>query len=839
MAGNLSVGDKVRIGFGDAKGILKKSQHMVKNTARKPSEAIFVYSCTARKYFMGQQIEEEIKPLQSIAPVTGFFTYGEFFTSTNKELLNQTMTILSLSESDELHELKESELQQKIEIKSDYFGALNHLVDVASEEVQEYTRALKVSYEQNKKLSERMELALWGSNDCVWDWDVVKDKLYFSARWEEISGYGDDRFEEALRIWESYIHPDDIEQFKKDIEQNFDKKTEYFENSHRIKHHDGRWIWIRARAKTHFDSEGQPVRMTGTITDITKEKIEKLKHRLKSKVIDQIYESVIVTDTTGNILTWNNGSEKLFGYREKEVLGEYLSMLFQDSGEALLEEIKEILLKRDIYNAEINMITKSKESIPIDVSITLLKDEKDQAIGFVIINQDITEYKKEQKKLNEQKNVLSYKAHYDALTDLPNRTLFSDRLQQGIVKAQRHQSLLALFFIDLDRFKEINDTFGHLVGDKVLKSVAKRLSETIRKSDTLSRLSGDEFTIIMEELHESVDTVKLAEKILESLSAPMEIEGEILNLSGSIGISLYPDDATTAHDLLQCADTAMYEAKEKGRNKYRFYSSKMSELAHERTVIKNSLKEAIKEDQFIACYQPQFDVVDGSLIGMEALVRWEHPTKGLLLPEEFVSIAEESGIIIEMDRMMIKKVINQIKRWRKNGLQPGIVSINLTKKQLEQPDFLKEIEDCCFMEDFTPDWLEFELAEGQLVKSPEEMIEKIKKINALGIKVSIDDFGTGYSSLSLLKRLPIHRLKIDKSLVQGIVSDTDSTMIVKTIITLAKNFNLGLIAEGVETVEQKEFLIEHGCTKFQGYYFSKPLTATEITSMLLEKKDTY
>jgi EAL domain-containing protein (putative c-di-GMP-specific phosphodiesterase class I) len=184
-------------------------------------------------------------------------------------------------------------------------------------------------------------------------------------------------------------------------------------------------------------------------------------------------------------------------------------------------------------------------------------------------------------------------------------------------------------------------------------------------------------------------------------------------------------------------------------------------------------------------------------------------------------------------------VINQIKRWRKNGLQPGIVSINLTKKQLEQPDFLKEIEDCCFMEDFTPDWLEFELAEGQLVKSPEEMIEKIKKINALGIKVSIDDFGTGYSSLSLLKRLPIHRLKIDKSLVQGIVSDTDSTMIVKTIITLAKNFNLGLIAEGVETVEQKEFLIEHGCTKFQGYYFSKPLTATEITSMLLEKKDTY
>jgi diguanylate cyclase (GGDEF)-like protein len=511
-------------------------------------------------------------------------------------------------------------------------------------------------------------------------------------------------------------------------------------------------------------------------------------------------------------------------------------MLFQDDGDALLEEIKEVLLKRDMYNAEINMLTKSQKSMPIDVSITLLKDEKDKAIGFVIINQDITEYKKEQEKLNEQKNVLSYKAHYDALTGLPNRVLFNDRLQHGIVKAQRHQSLLALFFIDLDRFKEINDTFGHLVGDKVLKSVAKRLSETIRKSDTLSRLSGDEFTIIMEELHENVDTVKLAEKILETLSEPMEIEGEVLYLSGSIGISLYPDDATTVHDLLQYADTAMYEAKEKGRNKYRFYSSKMSELAYERTVIKTSLKEAIKKDQFVACYQPQFDVVDGSLIGMEALVRWEHPTKGLLLPEDFVSIAEESGLIIEMDRLMIKKVINQIKRWRKNGLLPGIVSINLTTKQLEQPDFLEEIEDCCFHGDFNPDWLEFELAEDQMVKSPEEVIEKIKKINVLGIKVSIDDFGTGYSSLSLLKRLPIHRLKIDKSLVQGIISDTDSTMIVKTIITLAKNFNLGLIAEGVETVEQKDFLIEHGCTKFQGYYFSKPLAAKEITSMLLEKK---
>lgn len=433
-----------------------------------------------------------------------------------------------------------------------------------------------------------------------------------------------------------------------------------------------------------------------------------------------------------------------------------------------------------------------------------------------------------------QKETLYYQAHHDALTGLPNHILFSDRLEQGIQKAKRHKEGLALFFIDLDKFKHINDSLGHEVGDKVLKIVAKRLQDAIRKEDTLARLSGDEFTVIMEELTHAENALLLAEKILKVLAEAMHIDNQMLYVSGSIGISLYPKDAKDAQTLLKYADAAMYKAKEEGRNNFQFYSAEMTEFALKRMAMKTSLRQAIDNEEFVIHYQSQINASTNTLIGVEALVRWQHPTMGLLLPGEFIPLAEETGMIVEIDQWVMRIAMEQISQWYKKGLNPGLLGINLSIKQLEKVDFLQKIEKCIETNAFKPEWLELEITEGQMLKKPEEVIMKLTQIHTLGISISIDDFGTGYSSLSLLKRLPINRLKIDQSFVQDIPNDEEDVAIVQAIIALAKSLKLDLIAEGVDIAAQRDFLMKNGCINIQGHYYSRAVTAEKMTEILLK-----
>ncbi len=436
------------------------------------------------------------------------------------------------------------------------------------------------------------------------------------------------------------------------------------------------------------------------------------------------------------------------------------------------------------------------------------------------------------KALEEMTNELQILAYHDALTGLPNRVLLADRLEQAIEKAKRHNIGLALFFIDLDKFKEVNDSFGHEVGDNVLKTVAKNLNGIIRKEDTLARLSGDEFTIIMEELKRPEDALLLAEKILKVLKEPIQVNGLTLYISCSIGISLYDKTVKDAHDFLKYADTAMYIAKEKGRNNFQFYSSEMTELAYKHMTMKTNLRQAINNEEFVIHYQPQIDGHSNKLLGVEALVRWKHPTMGLLLPEDFIPLAEETGMIIEIDQWVIKTAMNQVSLWYKEGLIPGVLALNISIPQLESNNFLQGLEEDIKRYCFKPEWVELEVTERQMIKEPEGVIEKLDQISDLGINISIDDFGTGYSSLSLLKRLPIHRLKIDRSFVKDIPQDAESVAIIKAIIALAKSLNLDLIAEGVETSVQKDFLIDNGCTTIQGYYYTPPVPAEEMKILL-------
>ncbi|HEY9190092.1 MAG TPA: EAL domain-containing protein [Sulfurovum sp.] len=836
VGGNVYTGEKVRIGYGNSSEILKKSKNIFASTARHPSEAIFVYSCMTRRHFLGSKVESEIMPLQTLAPVSGFFTYGEFFTSTQKALFNQTMTLLSLSESDTLPRHIPEEIRQPNDINSTSIEALTHLINVTSKEVQAQTDALRQSNQLNQELKERMELALLGSNDGIWDWNILDNTVYFSPRWKEMLGYADNELANGLSTWSDRIHPDDIDRTWADIYKNLHGETEYYENEHRLRHRDGHWVWILDRGKVQFNADRTATRMLGTHTDITEEKETQLKLLHQAQIIEQTHEPVNTTDLRGNITSWNKGSEALFGYTADEVMGKPIAMLFEPEAYQAFVQHMPALMKEGEYRCTLTLFKKSKVPVLINLSLSLLRDNENVPTGIVGYLQDITEQKQAEDALLAQQETLQYQAHYDALTGLPNRVLFTDRLAQSIQRSKRHQEGFALFFIDLDNFKHINDSLGHDVGDEVLKVVAQRIHNVIREEDTLARLSGDEFTLIMEDLMHPENATVLAESILHALETVIVIDRHTIYLTGSIGIAVYPQDATDTAALLKYADTAMYKAKQEGRNTFQFYAPEMTDFALKRMEMKTHLRQAIENEEFVICYQSQVDASTNTLIGVEALIRWQHPTLGLLSPDAFIPLAEETGIIVEIDQLVMRTAMKQMAQWYKKGLNPGRLGLNISIQHLERGDFLQKIKDCLNRNDFRANWLELEITERQMLKKPEEVIKKLGQIQALGIGISIDDFGTGYSSLSLLKRLPINRLKIDRSFIQDIPQDDEDMAIVRTIIVLAKSLNLDLIAEGIETAAQRDFLIDNGCHYFQGHYYSRPILAEEMEAVLLQNR---
>ena len=544
------------------------------------------------------------------------------------------------------------------------------------------------------------------------------------------------------------------------------------------------------------------------------------------------------------VIECNERAISLFGCPDKEALLSAplhtLSPERQPDGTRSSEKIKEMVALAKAHKAHqfewLNQ-TASGELFFSDVTITPIVLNNENVLHIVI--RDISEKKKAERKLIDQKNFLHYQAHHDHLTGLPNRTLFKDRLTHGIEVAKRQKSMLALLFIDLDHFKHINDTLGHHIGDMVLKVVAERLKAKLRPEDTLARLGGDEFTIIIEDL-QSVDEIQLlAERILQVMTQPVHMGGHTLYISCSIGISIYPQDGTSPDHLVKFADAAMYRAKEEGRNNYQFYSKEMTTLAYQRLILESSMRQAIKRDEFVVYYQPQYDASDDTLVGMEALIRWRHPDPemGLLSPDSFIPLAEESDLIIEIDRWVMQKAMIQFVDWYERGLEPGRLSLNLSIRQLNSPDYLEVLVETMEELNFNPSWLELEVTEGQVMKKPEESIERLNKIAALGIGISIDDFGTGYSSLAYLKRLPVSVLKIDQSFVREIPENKDDTGIVKAIIALAHSLDIGLIAEGVENEAQKLFLLLQGCSNMQGYFYGKPMPGELFEERFLMKKD--
>jgi len=434
---------------------------------------------------------------------------------------------------------------------------------------------------------------------------------------------------------------------------------------------------------------------------------------------------------------------------------------------------------------------------------------------------------------------LEYLAHYDALTGLPNRTFLFNRLEQAIVYGVRHGRAAAVLFLDLDRFKIINDSLGHSAGDQVLRDVAARLESCIRSGDMVARLGGDEFVVLLEDMASAQDATLVAQKLLDRFTLPFMVKNpeggqQEYHFTTSIGISLFPDDGDDAHVLLRNADTAMYRAKEQGGNNYQFYAAEMTERARRRMSLESALHRAVEQEEFVLHYQPQVELASGRVTAVEALLRWDHPEQGLIPPIEFIPLLEETGLILSADEWVLRTACRQQRAWVEAGLPPVRMAVNLSARQLRHQEFVEGVFGIVADTGIEPGALELEITESMVMQQVEEVHTMLNRLADAGIGISMDDFGTGYSSLSYLKGLPIDTLKIDKSFVSDITADPDDAEIVATIIAMAHSLKLKVIAEGVETREQLDFLCAHACDAMQGYYFSKPLPADEIPRLLHE-----
>lgn len=441
---------------------------------------------------------------------------------------------------------------------------------------------------------------------------------------------------------------------------------------------------------------------------------------------------------------------------------------------------------------------------------------------------------KKTKELREKSDEMTHLAYHDPLTKLPNRLLFSQKLREAIAVAKEEKQKVGVLFLDLDGFKEINDTYGHKSGDLLLQKITRRLKKIVPEEDMIARFGGDEFTVIVQNAtYEELE--KIAQKIIEEIQKPLMLHKNKLFMTFSVGLSVCPDNGDSSELLLKHADTAMYRAKDEGKNRYQFYDAKMTETTMGKVNLQNQLRDAIEQEQFEPYYQPKIDARSGKVVGLEALVRWNHPQRGLVPPMDFIPFAEESDFIKEIDQWMLYATLKQMKAWHKEGLKTGRLSVNISTHQLRDFVCVECFKDALSLLEFDASYLEVEVTESQVMKNQLESIEVLQALKKLGVTISMDDFGTGYSSLSYLKNLPVDRLKIDRSFIMETPQNKDDVAIVKTIIALSKNLGLDIIAEGVETKEQVDLLVSEGCYDIQGYYFSKPLSAQDCRKFLKER----
>ena len=594
-----------------------------------------------------------------------------------------------------------------------------------------------------------------------------------------------------------------------------------------IERRDGSRAWLLAKAEPLARDEQtglHPVVLT--LNDVTAQRRAEEELRLAATVFDNSVEAIMITDAQRRILSVNKAFTDLTGFQSTMVVGQTPAMLSSSRhGLAHYDAIWREAAEKGSWQGEIWQRRRDGTEFPEWLSIGVVKDRANTLSNFVAVFSDITE-----RKANEAR--IAFLAHHDPLTALPNRTLFHDRLEQALARAERNETVVALLFLDLDRFKTINDSLGHQAGDRLLQAVAERLQHCVRDTDTICRQGGDEFIIVLPEVADTEVPARVAEKILRRLSEPFEVDGHVLGTSFSIGIAVYPDDGRHADVLMKNADTAMYHAKENGRNTYRFFTEAMNANALERLQVENQLRAALERNELVLHFQPQVDLASGAIVGGEALLRWESAVLGFVPPGRFIPIAEESGLIVPIGRWVLREACQLAMGWYARGVRGVTVAVNISALQFRRDDIVRNVRDVLTETGLPPEYLELELTESLLMEHAEEVLETVQQLKNLGVRLSIDDFGTGYSSLSYLKRFAVDRLKIDQGFVRDMVDDPDDAAIVRAIIQLGRSLKLDVIAEGAESRTQVDFLIREGCREAQGYFFCPPVAGDVFMNML-------
>ncbi|SEM97201.1 PAS domain S-box-containing protein/diguanylate cyclase (GGDEF) domain-containing protein [Mesobacillus persicus] len=674
--------------------------------------------------------------------------------------------------------------------------------------INKYEAELQGNRKRLKNIFDTLDVAIWSH-------DLKTDALLITTGIEKLYGYSSDYFYQDHELWKKVILPDDAQvlaEREKKLAQGEPVTSEY-----RIIRADGEVRWIQDRGIPSLNQLGELVDFNSVLFDITDRKeSEGLYHSLVEMSSD-----LVAVYSRGKLDYINEAGCKLFkADNQQDLIGQPISKLIPSN---ILTQLKLRQLSLDENTEEkmsFEFMINDFDGQKIDLEMTAVPILYEGRMAEQIVGRNISQRKQAEETIRRM-------AYYDVLTDLPNRYLFRRQLSAAL--SEIGDQFIAILFLDLDRFKIINDTKGHFIGDQLLKVVATKLEEAVNLDGMVARNGGDEFIVLLENTNRE-KTEEVAQRILDQFSQGMDVAGQDFYVTTSIGISLAPVDGEDEETLLKHADTAMYLAKDRGKNNYQFYTNKLQELSLWKLEIENGLRKALENHQFELHFQPQFEMETGMIVGVEALVRWQHPDKGLVSPAEFISLAEETGLIVPLGYWVLKEACLQNKRWQNSGYNPMVISVNVSVRQLQNENFVEMVKDILCQTNLDPCYLELEITESMML-TQESSTSLLKQLNELGVSVAIDDFGTGYSSLCRLKQLPIDRIKIDKSFVDDIDHHPNQGAMVKTIIDMGHNLGFRVIAEGIETQAQADFLMKHECLHGQGYYFSKPLPAVQVEKL--------
>ncbi|MFI7858480.1 phosphodiesterase DibA [Pseudomonas promysalinigenes] len=579
-------------------------------------------------------------------------------------------------------------------------------------------------------------------------------------------------------------------------------------------------VWVLVSALLIFVTRARLLNFIGVGARLRSEDRERL--RMAAAVFDSTLEGVLVTDRHGLIVHVNRAFMQITGYQQEEVLGQRPSKFKSGRHDAAFyQQIYGALAEKGEWSGEIWNRRKSGEIYPQWQTISAIRDERGELSHYVAVFSDISAIKHTEQEL-------AYLAHHDPLTGLPNRLLFNDRARQALAAAQANKRGCALLLLDLDHFQSINDGLGHTIGDQLLKLVGERLGQAVGSSVTLARLGGDEFGVLAENCQQVGQAGKLAQGIIERMREPFEFDGHRLFISASVGISLFPSDALSAEQLLRNADSALFKAKSSGRACYALYTEELTAHAQHRVETASELRRALAKDELRVFFQPVHDLFTARMVGVEALVRWQHPQRGLVPPGEFIPIAERTGLIAEIDAWVLREACLQMVHWQAQGRSLEFVAVNISSRLFGQRELYRQVADVLHQTGLDPALLELEVTESAVMEDPEVALEQLHRLRELGLNLAIDDFGTGYSSLLRLKRMPVQKLKIDQGFVAGLPLDDDDIAIVRVIIALARSMGMQVHAEGIEEAEQARFLLEQQCQLGQGYWFGRPVPAGDL-----------